>query len=252
MFKYEEIKAHKQRYTRLHSRGNTESSLDKNRVLRSEKDHSCLMTIPEETETNDAAELHDKIQTNVGIHVKQGADIIDTVGYQNTRLTADYVGETEEVTVRVTEGRRRNMSQVGTTYVNGQEVLAAFDSCSSLTLIHHELIVTSSNSNISSIRVTNSVDIDTIGIKNQGNLGQNYETLLENLLQPDYSLIDTEIDTETPCTAKPAESEQTRQKKYGQGHRVPTRHKAFTAHLHFPFENKSIPQFNNYMKDKDP
>ena len=96
------------------------------------------MTIPEETETNDAAELHDKIQTNVGIHLKQEADITDTFAYQNTKLTVDYVGETKEVAFRVTEDRRRNTSQVDTGYVNGQEVLAAFDSCSTLTLIHHE------------------------------------------------------------------------------------------------------------------
>ena len=117
------------------------------------------MVIPEENETHDAAELHDIIQTNIEVHLKQGMDITDTFGYKNTKLTVDYVEETEEVTFRVTEDRHRNMSPVDTAYVNGQKVLAAFDSCSTLTLIHHELIdtgklgaiMTSSNSNISSI-----------------------------------------------------------------------------------------------------
>ena len=47
--------------------------------------------------------------------------------------------------VRATKNRCRNMSQIGTTYVNGQEVLTAIDSCSSLTLIHHDLTVTTGN-----------------------------------------------------------------------------------------------------------
>ena len=75
------------------------------------------------------------------------------------------------------------MSQFDLAYidVSGEEVLAAFDSCSTSTLIHRELT-------------------DTIGIKNQGNFDHKHETWLENLLQPDDNLLDTEIDTETPCT----------------------------------------------------
>ena len=84
-----------------------------------EKDHPRLMTIPEESETNDAAEMHDEMQTNVGIQLNQVTDRINISGYQNTRLTIDYVKGTEVVTVKVTKGRGRNMSQVDTTYVNG-------------------------------------------------------------------------------------------------------------------------------------
>ena len=62
---------------------------------------------------------------------------------------------------------------------------------------------------------------------------------MENLLQPDDSLLDTEIDTETPCTPKPAETEQLKQREDDHGHRVTARHKAFNAHLCFPFENRS-------------
>ena len=42
------------------------------------------MTITEETETNDATVLHDKIQTDVGIQLKQKTDIINTVGHQKS------------------------------------------------------------------------------------------------------------------------------------------------------------------------
>ena len=93
-----------------------------------EKDHPRLMTIPEESETNDAAEMHDEMQTNVEIHLNQEDDTINISGYQNNRLTIDYVKETEEATVRVTKDRCRHMSQVDTTYVNGQELLTAIDS----------------------------------------------------------------------------------------------------------------------------
>ena len=126
-----------------------------------EKDHSYLMTVTEETETKGAAVLNDMIQTRKEIHLKQGSDITDIFGYQNTTLSEDYVGETEQVTLGVTEDRRKNMSQFDLAYidVSGQEVLAAFDSCSTSTLIHRELIdegklevtKTSSSSNINGI-----------------------------------------------------------------------------------------------------
>ena len=181
MFKHEEIKAqtHRLYKSALRWKHRVESGQLQN--VDKEKDHSYLMTIPEETETNGVAVPHDMIQTRIGIHLKQEADITDTFGYQNTKLLEDYVGETEQVTLGITEDRRRNMSKFDIAYVNGQEVLAAFDSCSTSTLIHRELT-------------------DTIGIKNQGNFDHKHETWLENLLQPDDSLLDTEIDTETPCT----------------------------------------------------
>ena len=75
--------------------------------------------------------------------------------------------------VRATKNRCRNMSQIGTTYVNGQEVLTAIDSCSSLTLIHHDLTVTTGNSNIiNSKREANFIDKDETDDKNESNVGQ--------------------------------------------------------------------------------
>ena len=41
------------------------------------------------------------------------------------------------------------------------------------------------------------------------------------------------------CTPKPAETEQLKQREDDHGHRVTARHKAFNAHLCFPFENRS-------------
>ena len=85
--------------------------------------------------------------------------------------------------------------------------------------------------------VDNSVDTDTIGIEDQGNIDHEYGTWLETLLQSGENLLDTEIDTETLCTPKPAETEQPKQRKIGHGHRVPAWHKASTVHLNFPFQN---------------
>ena len=59
-------------------------------------------------------------------------------GYYKTLLNKDNVRkETEQVTLGVTEDRRENTSQFDLAYidVSGQEVLAAFDSCSKATLL---------------------------------------------------------------------------------------------------------------------
>ena len=78
-----------------------------------------------------------------------------------------------------------------------------------------------------------SADTDTIGIEDQDNIDHDYGTWLEKLLQPDKNLLDTEIDTETFCTTKQAETEQTKQKTGGHVHQLPAGDKASTAHLHF-------------------
>ena len=82
------------------------------------------------------------IQTRKEIHLNQGSDTIDIFGYYNTTWSKDNVGGTEQVTLGVTEDRRENMSQFDLAYidVDGQEVLAAFDSCSTATLLLRELI----------------------------------------------------------------------------------------------------------------
>ena len=120
------------------------------------------MTVTEETETKGAAVLNNMIQTRKEIHLKQGSNITKIFGYQSTKLNEADVEVIEQVTLGVTEDRRKNMSQfdLADIDVSGEEVLAAFDSCSTSTLIHRELIdegklevtKTSSNSNINGIR----------------------------------------------------------------------------------------------------
>ena len=68
------------------------------------------------------------------IHLKIGADTSDIFGYMNG-------DESEQVALAVVEDRRNDSAQFDLAYidVDGQEILAAFDSCSSTTLIHREL-----------------------------------------------------------------------------------------------------------------
>ena len=92
------------------------------------------------------------------IHLKQGMDLANIFGYQSPKVLEDNEGKTDQVSLVVTEDRRKNISQFDLAYIDvgGAEVLTAFDTCSTATLIHRELIEegklevteTSSNSNI--------------------------------------------------------------------------------------------------------
>ena len=100
------------------------------------------MTVPEETKTKCTAILNDMDQTRREIHLKQGSDMSEIFGYK-TLLSKDIDGEeTEQVTLGVTEDRRENTSQFDLAYVDvsGQEVLTAFDSFSTVTLLLRELV----------------------------------------------------------------------------------------------------------------
>ena len=57
-------------------------------------------------------------------------------------MTKDYVGETEQVTLGVTEDRRENTSQFDLAYVrvSDQKVLTAFDNASTSTLLLRDLV----------------------------------------------------------------------------------------------------------------
>ena len=90
-----------------------------------------------------------------------------------------------------------------------------------------------------------SVDADAIGIEDQGVIDYGYGTWLEELLQPDKKLLDTEIVTEVLCTTEQAENEQTEQKTGGHTHQRPPGNKASTAHLHFLFQNVDVPICEN-------
>ena len=101
------------------------------------------------------------IVTRKEIHLKQGMDIANIFRYQSPKVPEGNEGKTDQVTLVVTEDRRKNISQFDLAYIDvgGVEVLAAFDTCSTATLIHRELIEegqlevteTSSNSNINGI-----------------------------------------------------------------------------------------------------
>ena len=125
------------------------------------EEESYLMAMAEETETRGLAELDDMVETRKEIHLKQGTDVSDIFGYQNTSVNNADDEETNQVALAITEDRRKNISQFDLAYidVDGEEVLAAFDTCSTATLIHRELFdegklkvtETTNNSNINGI-----------------------------------------------------------------------------------------------------
>ena len=93
------------------------------------------MIMADESESRGEKELGDINDARKLIHLKRGADTADIFGYINANVT-------EQVALAVVEDRRNNLAQFDLAYIdiNGHEVLAAFDSCSSTTLIERELI----------------------------------------------------------------------------------------------------------------
>ena len=92
------------------------------------------MLMADESESRGEEELNDMNDARKEIHLKRGADTSNIFGYMSRN-------ESEQVTLAVVEDRRNNMAQFDLAYidVDGHEILAAFDSCSSATLIHREL-----------------------------------------------------------------------------------------------------------------
>ena len=82
-----------------------------------------------ESESRRKEELDDINDARKQIHLKRGADTSDIFGYIRDH-------ESEKVALAVVEDRRQNLAQFDLAYidVNGHEILAAFDSCSSTTL----------------------------------------------------------------------------------------------------------------------
>ena len=91
------------------------------------------MIMADESESRGEKELNDINDARKQIHLKRGADTTDIFGYVRTN-------NPEKVALAVVEDRRDNLAQFDLAYidVNGHEVLAAFDSCSSTTLIERE------------------------------------------------------------------------------------------------------------------
>ena len=120
------------------------------------------MAMAEETETRGLAELDDMVETRKEIHLKQGAIVSDIFGYQNTAVNNAGDEETNQVALAITEDRRKNISQFDLAYIDvgGEEVLAAFDTCSTATLIHRELV---DEGKLKVTETTNNANINGIG-----------------------------------------------------------------------------------------
>ena len=95
---------------------------------------TLLMMMADESESRGEEELNDMNDARKMIHLKRGADTSNIFGYMNKTVP-------EQVALAVIEDRRYNTAHFDLAYidVHGNEVLAAFDSCSSTTLIEREL-----------------------------------------------------------------------------------------------------------------
>ena len=102
---------------------------------------SRLMTISEESEKEDEEEIHNKTKNNVEIHLKTKEGITSSSRYHETKPTERKVDRMKEASIRTTEDKYSKQTKIGTSYVNGQEVFATFDSCSSITVVHHGIII---------------------------------------------------------------------------------------------------------------
>ena len=93
------------------------------------------MTMADESDSRSERELDDMNDARKEIHLKRSTDTIDIFGYSNQN-------ESGQVALMVVEDRRNNVAQFDLAYidVDGEEFLAAFDSCSSTTLIHRDLV----------------------------------------------------------------------------------------------------------------
>ena len=93
------------------------------------------MAMAEESESRGREELDDMNDARKEIHLKRGTDTSDIFGYMDKE-------EPEQVALAVVEDRRKNVAQFNLPYidVDEQEVLAAFDTCSTTTLILRELV----------------------------------------------------------------------------------------------------------------
>ena len=111
--------------------------------------------------------------------------------------------------------------------------MTTIDSCSSLTVIHHDITIKTGNPDvIRTERETNSINKDEAKHEPENDDGQGYKMLLEDSLQTDvYTIIKTDMN-------------------YADNH-VPKKHRAVTNHLHFPFGDDGTSQCDSHMKNGD-
>ena len=120
------------------------------------------MAMAEETESKGIAELSDMSNTRKEIHLKKGTDTSDIFGYQDAAMNDTSTKGLDQVALAITEDRRKNLSQFDLAYIDvgGEEVLAAFDTCSTATLIHRELV---DEGKLKVTETTDNADINGIG-----------------------------------------------------------------------------------------
>ena len=120
------------------------------------------MAMAEETESKGIAELSDMSNTRKEIHLKKGTDTSYIFGYQDAAMNDTSTKGPDQVALAITEDRRKNLSQFDLAYIDvgGEEVLAAFDTCSTATLIHRELV---DEGKLKVTETTDNADINGIG-----------------------------------------------------------------------------------------
>ena len=82
-----------------------------------EEEETYLMTATEEIDTKGTAELDNMIVIRKEIHLKQGMNLANIFGYQRPKVLQGNEGKTDQVTLVVTEDRRKNISQVDLAYI---------------------------------------------------------------------------------------------------------------------------------------
>ena len=87
----------------------------------------------DEAETRSERELDDMNDVRKEVHLNNSTDTLDIFGY---------LKDPEQVTLVTVEDRRNNTAHFDLAYidVDGEEILGAYDSCSSTSLIHKELV----------------------------------------------------------------------------------------------------------------
>ena len=150
-------------------------SLEWINCLTTANEQTSLLTIKEkEAESRRIEELEDISEIRHNIHLKRGADSADIFGYIRRHESEEVAlavtedrHEPEEVALAVIEDRRKNLAHFDLAYidVDGQKALAAFDTCSSTTLIEREF---SENNEIQFERTDEENKIAGIGGSTEG------------------------------------------------------------------------------------
>ena len=133
-----------------------------------------------------------------------------------TRHTATYDDRNKEASTITTKNENNKQMKFGTGYVNGRKISSIFDSCSTLTVIHQDIILE-----------TDEVDIETAEVKDQDD-----EILWENPAETDIdAVMKTDMNTGNS--------------------RLIMKQRAVANKLHFPFDNEDTSHCSSHTKTRD-